>query len=201
MPRAAIINYGVGNLFSIKRSLERAGFNVTICSNKRGLSGIDAIVLPGVGNFGVGAENIKRIRNNLLELIGEGMPVLGICLGMQLLFEESEESSGAGLRVLSGKVIKLPNSVRTPHIGWNTLEDIKPIDVLDGVSEEDYFYFAHKYYAVPANKDIIVAKTEYGVNFASVIAQKNIFGVQFHPEKSGKSGEQLIKNFAKIVKG
>ncbi|MEM2026907.1 MAG: imidazole glycerol phosphate synthase subunit HisH [Candidatus Bathyarchaeia archaeon] len=201
MPRAVIINYGVGNLFSIKRSLERAGFNVTICSNKRGLSGIDAIVLPGVGNFGAGAENIKRIRNKLLELIGEGIPVLGVCLGMQLLFEESEESSGAGLSVLSGKVIRLPNSVRTPHMGWNTLKDIKPIDVLDGVSEEDYFYFAHSYYAVPANKDIIVAKTEYGVNFASVIAQRNVFGVQFHPEKSGKPGEQLIKNFAKIVKG
>ncbi|MEM2563577.1 MAG: imidazole glycerol phosphate synthase subunit HisH, partial [Candidatus Bathyarchaeia archaeon] len=89
----------------------------------------------------------------------------------------------------------------TPHMGWNTLKDIKPIDVLDGVSEEDYFYFAHSYYAVPANKDIIVAKTEYGVNFASVIAQRNVFGVQFHPEKSGKPGEQLIKNFAKIVKG
>ncbi|MEM1990865.1 MAG: imidazole glycerol phosphate synthase subunit HisH, partial [Candidatus Bathyarchaeia archaeon] len=106
--RAVIINYGVGNLFSIKRSLERAGFNVAISSDKRGLSGIDAIVLPGVGNFGAGAENIKRIRNKLLELIEKGIPVLGVCLGMQLLFEESEESSGAGLRVLSGKVIKLP---------------------------------------------------------------------------------------------
>ncbi|MEM2586898.1 MAG: imidazole glycerol phosphate synthase subunit HisH, partial [Candidatus Bathyarchaeia archaeon] len=185
--RAVIINYGVGNLFSIKRSLERAGFNVTISSDKRGLSGIDAIVLPGVGNFGAGAENIKRIRNKLLELIEKGIPVLGVCLGMQLLFEESEESSGAGLRVLSGKVIKLPSSVRIPHMGWNTLKDIRPTDVLDGIGEEDYFYFAHSYYAAPANKDIIVAKTEYGVKFASVIAQKNIFGVQFHPEKSGKS--------------
>ena len=199
--RAVIINYGVGNLFSIKRSLERAGFNVTISSDKRGLSGIDAIVLPGVGNFGAGAENIKRIRNKLLELIEKGIPVLGVCLGMQLLFEESEESSGAGLRVLSGKVIKLPSSVRIPHMGWNTLKDIRPTDVLDGIGEEDYFYFAHSYYAAPANKDIIVAKTEYGVNFASVIAQRNVFGVQFHPEKSGKPGEQLIKNFAKIVKG
>ena len=199
--RAVIINYGVGNLFSIKRSLERAGFNVAISSDKRGLSGIDAIVLPGVGNFGAGAENIKRIRNKLLELIEKGIPVLGVCLGMQLLFEESEESSGAGLRVLSGKVIKLPSSVRIPHMGWNTLKDIRPTDVLDGIGEEDYFYFAHSYYAAPANKDIIVAKTEYGVKFASVIAQKNIFGVQFHPEKSGKSGEQLIKNFLKIVKG
>ncbi|MEM1673361.1 MAG: imidazole glycerol phosphate synthase subunit HisH [Candidatus Bathyarchaeia archaeon] len=201
VPRAVIINYGVGNLFSIKRSLERAGFNVTISSDKRGLSSIDAIVLPGVGNFGAGAENIKRIRNNLLELIEEGIPVLGVCLGMQLLFEESEESSGAGLSVLSGKVIKLPSSVRIPHMGWNTLKDIKSSDILDGISEEDHFYFAHSYYAVPANKDIIVAKTEYGVKFASVIAQKNIFGVQFHPEKSGKPGEQLIKNFLKIVKG
>ncbi|MEM2560069.1 MAG: imidazole glycerol phosphate synthase subunit HisH [Candidatus Bathyarchaeia archaeon] len=201
MPRAAIINYGVGNLFSIKRSLERAGFNVIMSSDKRSLSGIDAIVLPGVGNFGAGAENIRRLKDDLLELIREGIPVLCVCLGMQLLFKESEESSGEGLSILSGKVIKLPSSVRIPHMGWNTLKDIKPVDILDSIGEKDYFYFAHSYYAVPVNEDIIAAKTEYGVKFASVIAQKNIFGVQFHPEKSGKPGEKLIKNFMEIVKG
>lgn len=201
MPRAVIINYGVGNLFSIKCSLERAGFNVIIDADRRSLSGIDAIVLPGVGNFGAVAKNIRELKNDLLELIRESIPVLGICLGMQLLFEESEESYGAGLSVLSGKVIKLPNSVRIPHMGWNTLKDIKPVDILDGTGEEDYFYFAHSYHAVPVNKDIIAAKTEHGVKFAAVIAQKNIFGVQFHPEKSGEPGEQLIKNFMKIVKG
>lgn len=201
MPRAAIINYDVGNLFSIKRSLEKAGFNVTISSDKRSLSSIDAIVLPGVGNFGAGAENIKKIKDELLELMRNGIPVLGICLGMQLLFEESEESLGVGLSVLRGRVIKLPGSVKTPHMGWNTLKDIKSVDILDSICEEDYFYFAHSYHAVPINEDVIAAKTEYGIKFASVIAQKNIFGVQFHPEKSGRSGEQLIKNFMKMVKG
>ncbi|MEM1580908.1 MAG: imidazole glycerol phosphate synthase subunit HisH [Candidatus Bathyarchaeia archaeon] len=200
MPKAAIINYGVGNIFSIKRSLEKAGFNVTVSLDRQDLMGLDALVLPGVGNFRAGAENIKSIRSELLELILEGIPVLGVCLGMQLLFETSDESSGVGLSVLGGRVVRLPKGVRIPHMGWNTLEVIKPIDILNGISREDYFYFAHSYHVVPVNKDVIAAETEYSVRFASVIAHKNIFGVQFHPEKSGKPGEQMINNFMKIVK-
>ncbi|MEM2924879.1 MAG: imidazole glycerol phosphate synthase subunit HisH [Methanocellales archaeon] len=200
MPKAVLINYGVGNLYSIKRSLERIGFNVIISSDKQILSGMDAIVLPGVGNFRAGAEKIKKIKSELFEAVRKGIPILGICLGMQLLFEASDESPGKGLSILSGRVVRLPESVKIPHMGWNTLEDIKPIDILDGLGEEDYFYFAHSYHAVPVNNDIIAAKTEYGTKFTSVITQKNIFGVQFHPEKSGKSGEQLIKNFRKILK-
>lgn len=200
MPKAVIIDYGVGNIFSIKCSLEKAGFNVVICSDKQGFKDADAVVLPGVGNFRVGAENLQEVKSELLELISGGVPVLGICLGMQLLFERSDESSGAGLSILNGMVVRLPKTVRIPHMGWNTLNMIKHVDILDGISGKDYFYFAHSYYAIPASRNVIAAETEYGIRFASVISHKNIFGVQFHPEKSDGSGERIIKNFMGIVK-
>lgn len=191
----------MGNLFSIKCSLERVGFSINICSNaQHELERADAIILPGVGNFKAGAENLLRIGDRLVELILDGRPVLGICLGMQLFFEESEESPGRGLSILSGKVVKLPSYVRVPHMGWNNLEIVSPSEILDGVGATDYFYFAHSYHAVPQNRNIISAETIYGVKFASLIAEKNIFGVQFHPEKSGKSGEKIIENFMRIVK-
>ena len=200
MSKAAIIDYGVGNIFSIKCSLEKVGFNVVIRSGKQRLKDVDAVVLPGVGNFRVGAENLREVKSELLELISGGVPVLGICLGMQLLFERSDESSGAGLSILNGMVVRLPKTVRIPHMGWNTLNMIKHVDILDGISGKDYFYFAHSYYAIPASRNVIAAETEYGIRFASVISHKNIFGVQFHPEKSDGSGERIIKNFMGIVK-
>jgi len=200
MPKAAIIDYGVGNIFSIKCSLEKVGFNVVIRSGKQGLKDADAVVLPGVGNFGAGAENLQEVKSELLELILGGVPVLGICLGMQLLFERSDESSGAGLSILNGMVVRLPKAVKIPHMGWNTLNIIKHVNILDGIGRRDYFYFAHSYHAIPSSRDVIVAETEYGIRFASVIAHKNIFGVQFHPEKSNGSGERIIKNFMGIVK-
>lgn len=135
-----------------------------------------------------------------MELILGGRPVLGICLGMQLFFEESEESPGRGLSILGGRVVRLPSYVKVPHMGWNNLEIIGSSEILDGVSAADYFYFAHSYYAIPQDRNIISAETICGVKFASVIAEKNIFGVQFHPEKSGRSGERIIKNFMKIAK-
>jgi glutamine amidotransferase len=200
MPKAVIIDYGVGNIFSIKCSLEKASFNAVLCSDKQELKNADAVVLPGVGNFRVGAENLREVKSELLELILGGVPVLGICLGMQLLFERSDESSGAGLNILDGVVVRLPKIVRIPHMGWNTLNIIKHVDILDGIGERDYFYFAHSYHAIPASRNMIAAETEYGIRFASVIAHKNIFGVQFHPEKSDGPGEQVIKNFMGIVK-
>ncbi|MBS7606665.1 imidazole glycerol phosphate synthase subunit HisH [Candidatus Bathyarchaeota archaeon] len=201
MPKALIINYGIGNLFSIKCSLERAGFSTNICSDaSQELEEADAIILPGVGNFKAGAENLLGIRDRLVELILGGRPVLGICLGMQLFFEESEESPGRGLSILSGKVVRLPPNVRVPHMGWNNLEVLSPSEILEGISTADYFYFAHSYYAIPQKRNVISAETMYGVKFASVIVEKNIFGVQFHPEKSGRPGERIIENFMRIVK-
>ncbi|MEM2342097.1 MAG: imidazole glycerol phosphate synthase subunit HisH [Candidatus Bathyarchaeia archaeon] len=200
MPRATIINYGVGNLFSIKCSLERNGFTTTLCSSiSPSLRDADAIILPGVGNFRA-IENMRDIIDELIGIIRGGVPTLGICLGMQILLDESEESFCRGLGIIHGKVVRLPSSVKIPHIGWNNLEIINPLEILDDVNEGDYFYFAHSYYPMPSSRDVIVAETEYGVRFTSVIAYRNIFGVQFHPEKSGRAGEKIIRNFLRIIK-
>jgi len=199
--RVAVIDYGVGNLFSIKHSLEKAGLNVDVCSDAQSLRRVDALVLPGVGNFRAGAKNIGEIKAELKGLVKGGVPILGICLGMQLLLEESDESPGVtGLGLLGGRVVRLPKNVKIPHMGWNTLRIIKSTGLLEGIKEKDYFYFVHSYYAAPRDRRIIAAETEYGVKFASVIAYNNIFAVQFHPEKSGKPGEQVIRNFMKIIK-
>ena len=121
-------------------------------------------------------------------------------MGMQLLFESSEESQGEGLGILRGKVVKLPSTVKIPHMGWNTLKVVRPNDLLEGISEDDFFYFVHSYYGSPADRNVVVAETEYGLNFASVVAKGNVWGTQFHPEKSGKPGEFVLRNFAEAVK-
>ncbi|MEM2309249.1 MAG: imidazole glycerol phosphate synthase subunit HisH [Candidatus Bathyarchaeia archaeon] len=201
MPKATIINYGVGNLFSIKCSLERAGFKVGFHPGENvDLRDSDAIVLPGVGNFGAGAKNIEGVKVKLLEAIGDGIPVLGVCLGMQLLFEGSEESPERGLGILGGRVIRLPRGVKIPHMGWNSLSIVKQVSLLEDISVKDLFYFVHSYHAAPKDRDVIAAETEYGTRFPSVIVQGNIFGVQFHPEKSGKPGERILRNFMNAVK-
>jgi glutamine amidotransferase len=199
--KAVILDYGVGNLFSIRHALEKAGLGAEISSDVLKYANIDVLILPGVGSFKAGAENLLKIKDKLVNLVENSIVTFGICLGMQLLFRESEESPGLfGLGLLSGKVVKLPGSVKIPHMGWNTLEITKPSDFLDGISEEDRFYFVHSYYVLPEDRFIVAAETEYGVKFPSAVMKGNIFGVQFHPEKSGKSGEQIIKNFVRIVK-
>lgn len=125
---------------------------------------------------------------------------MGVCLGMQLLFESSEESRGEGLGMLKGKVVKLPSSTKIPHMGWNTLKVVKPNELLEGVSGDDYFYFVHSYYGSPDDRNVVVAETDYGLDFASVVASGNVWGTQFHPEKSGKPGSGVLRNFAEIVK-
>ena len=200
-PRVVVLNYGVGNLFSIKNALEKAGVNVEVLSDIHSSENIDAIVLPGVGNFRMGSKKLLRIKDQITDLVENNVPILGICLGMQLFFKKSEESPGnPGLNLLDGVVVKFPKNVKIPHMGWNTIEIVRSSDFLEGVSEKDYFYFVHSYYAIPKDPSIIVAKTEYGVNFPSVVAKNNIFGVQFHPEKSGESGKKIIKNFLRIIK-
>ena len=197
--KVAVLDYGIGNLFSIKRSLQRIGLDVEVTSSIKGCK-YDGIVLPGVGNFKTGAENVGLLREDIVRLTSNGTPLLGICLGMQLLFEESQESDGRGLALLRGKIIRLPKDVKTPHMGWNNLRIIADNEILDGIDERDYFYFVHSYYARPADKSVIAAETEYGIRFASVVAEGNIYGTQFHPEKSGKSGSRILRNFMMIMK-
>jgi glutamine amidotransferase len=199
MPEAVIIDYGVGNLLSLKCALEKVGLSTTIGLSTRQIKKADAIALPGVGNFSAAAAKLDAVKEELVDTVKSGIPVFGICLGMQLFFPESEEGAGKGLALFEGKNVRLPNSVKVPHMGWNTLRMVKQNEILDGVDDESYVYFVHSLYPVPIDKEIVCAETDYGTTFTSVVARKNVYGTQFHPEKSGDVGLKILKNFAKLV--
>jgi glutamine amidotransferase len=199
MPEAAIIDYGVGNLLSLKCALEKVGLTTTIGLSKRQIKKADAIALPGVGNFSAAAAKLDAAKEELLDAVKSGIPTFGICLGMQLFFPESEEGAGNGLALFEGKNVRLPNSVKVPHMGWNTLRIVKQNKILDGVDDEAYVYFVHSLYPLPADNEVVCAQTDYGTTFTSVIARKNVYGTQFHPEKSGDVGLRILKNFANII--
>ncbi len=199
MPQAVIFDYGVGNLLSLKTALEKAGLTASIGTTAKDLEKADAIALPGVGSFTAASSKLDSVKETLQTKIKEGTPLLGICLGLQLFFETSEEGPGTGLAMFKGKNMQLPNTVKVPHMGWNTLNIVKPNDLFEGISEGTYVYFVHSLYPVPEDKSIVCTTTEYGTNFTSAIASKNIYGTQFHPEKSGDVGIKILKNFVKTV--
>jgi glutamine amidotransferase len=195
------VNYGVGNLRSIKRGLEKAGATVEITHNPTDLRRSDAIVLPGVGAFAPAVKNMAPITDVVAEVMKNGKPILGVCLGLQLLFTRSSEGGSIrGLDFISGEVVKLPETVKTPQMGWNTLNMVQSHPLLEGVKDGSYVYFVHSYYPQPTDQKVIVATTEYGVRFPSMVAKKNLFATQFHPEKSSKTGLTMLKNFVRIVK-
>ena len=195
------MNYGVGNLRSIRKGLEKSGVQVKVTHNSTDLRGADAIVLPGVGAFAPAVKNMEPIADVVAEAMNDGTPILGVCLGLQLLFTRSSEGGSIkGLDFISGEVVKLPESVKTPQMGWNTINFTKSHPLLDGVKDHSYVYFVHSYYPQPTDPDVVVATTEYGVSFASMVAKKNLFATQFHPEKSSKTGLMMLKNFVRIVK-
>jgi glutamine amidotransferase len=197
----AVVNYGVGNLRSIKRGLEKSGAQVQITHNPTELRKSDAIVLPGVGAFAPAVKNLVPITDVVKETVENGKPILGVCLGLQLLFTRSSEGgSTRGLDFIFGDVVKLPESVKIPQMGWNTLDLAKAHMLLEGVKDHSYVYFVHSYYPRPSDSKVIVATTEYGVRFPSMVAKKNLFATQFHPEKSSKTGLTILKNFVGIVK-
>jgi len=199
MPETVIIDYGVGNLLSLKCALEKVGLNAKIGLSTRQTKKADAIALPGVGNFSAAAAKLDAVKEELVDAVKSGTPIFGICLGLQLFFPESEEGAGKGLALFEGKNIRLPNSVKVPHMGWNTLRIVKQNEILDGVDDEAYVYFVHSLYPAPIDKEIVCAETDYGTTFTSVMARKNVYGTQFHPEKSGDVGLRILRNFAKIV--
>ena len=161
----------------------------------------DAIVLPGVGAFAPAVQNMTPIADVVAEAMKNGKPILGVCLGLQLLFTRSSEGGSVkGLDFISGDIVKLPDAVKTPQMGWNTLNIEQSHPMLDGVKDGSYVYFVHSYYPKPIDSDIVVATTEYGVRFASMVAKKNLLATQFHPEKSSKTGLMMLKNFVRIVK-
>ena len=200
MPEAVIFDYGVGNLLSLKCALEKVGLNVEIGDSAQQLNKADAIALPGVGSFSAAITKLDSVKDTLLTAVENGTPMIGICLGLQLFFPESEEGPGKGLSLFEGKNVRLRGEVKVPHMGWNTLRLVKQNPLFDGVADESYVYFVHSLYPVPADKDIVATETEYGETFTSAIASKNVFGTQFHPEKSGDIGLKILENFASIVK-
>ena len=200
MPEAVIFDYGAGNLLSLKVALEKVGLKAKISSTKSVLKTADAIALPGVGNFSAAADKLEFVRNEIVDAVKSGVPLLGICLGLQLFFPRSDEGAGDGLGLYDGNNSWLPNSVKVPHMGWNTLRIVKQTELLDGVKEDSYVYFVHSLYPVPADKELVCTKTDYGTTFTSSIASRNVFGTQFHPEKSGDVGLQILRNFARTVK-
>jgi len=197
-----VVDYGMGNLRSVSKALESLGGSVCVTADPIKIKQCSKLVLPGVGAFGdASAELQKRLLwEPVLEHVRSGKPFLGICLGLQLLLEESEESPGAlGLGVFKDKVIRFRSTgVKIPHMGWNTVdfaaEGTHPL--LKGIKPGSYFYFVHSYYAAPAEADVAVGKTVYGQeNFAAILGKDNVFATQFHPEKSQEAGLKILKNF------
>jgi glutamine amidotransferase len=201
LPRIAIFDYGAGNLFSLKSSLERNGADVEIIHDLKDLDKFDGLVLPGVGNFDPAIKSVEKSAKHLNTAIESGMPVMGICLGMEMLFDRSEEGRLDGLEILDGDVVMLPkNKVKIPHMGWNNLSITGKSKFLDGVADGSWVYFVHSYRVAPKNRRLVVATSDYGVSVPAVIEKGNLVGVQFHPEKSGDVGAIMIRNFVEMCR-
>lgn len=198
-----IVDYGMGNLFSVSKALERLGAEYFISADKGQLLAADALLLPGVGSFRDAMERLPV--ETIKEFAASGKPLLGICLGMQLLFENSEENGPTkGLGLLPGSVRRFPGKTpegqtyKVPHMGWNRLEFVQASPLLNNL-EEDYVYFVHSYYVNAENSDVLLAKANYNEQVSAVVGRDNIFGMQFHPEKSSKLGMALLANFLQMV--
>jgi imidazole glycerol-phosphate synthase subunit HisH len=194
-----LLDYGLSNLRNVQKAFEHLGVTVRLVPEGAAVAGLDRLVLPGVGAFGAGMAGLEA--HGLVEpvrhAVAQGTPLLGICLGMQLLFERSEESPGvAGLGLLPGVVRRFDKrELVVPHVGWNQLSFTAEDSLLNGVSPGSYAYFVHSYYCEPADSDHIVATTDYGRTFASIVRRQNLTGIQFHPEKSQATGLQILNNF------
>ncbi len=198
----AIFDYGAGNLFSLKAALERNGAHrVSIIKDIKVIEKFNGLVLPGVGNFDPAIRSIEPHKELLIQAIDDanngGVPMLGICLGMEMLFDKSEEGVLEGLKILDGEVVMLARTrVKIPHIGWNNLHITrKDSKLLYGVSDGSWVYFVHSYYVKPKDKGLVAASSHYGIRIPAVVENGNLFGTQFHPEKSGPVGASILKNF------
>lgn len=197
----AIIDYGMGNLRSVQKAVEFLGYSAVITSDFDTIKNAEGIILPGVGAFPDAMDNLneKGLVNVIKKAVQNNTPLLGICLGMQLLFDESEEFRLCnGLGLIKGRIEKIYAKVKIPHMGWNNLEIIGDTPILEGVEDGSYVYFVHSYYANVAD-DSLVAKTQYGMDITAVVSKGNVFGMQFHPEKSGEVGMKMLKNFCQLA--
>ncbi|MEH7275610.1 imidazole glycerol phosphate synthase subunit HisH [Neobacillus vireti] len=198
-----IVDYGMGNLFSVSKALERLNADYFISGDREELLSAEALLLPGVGSFRDAMEVLQA--DTIKEFAASGKPLLGICLGMQLLFEDSDENGlTKGLGLLPGKVRRFPGKTadgeiyKVPHMGWNKLEFVQSSPLLEGL-DEDYVYFVHSYYVSAENSEVLLAKADYHEEVSAIVGKDNIFGMQFHPEKSSKLGMALLNNFLKLV--
>jgi glutamine amidotransferase len=196
MVRISLADYGVGNLHSIHKAMESRGAEVTVVEDMHELLDAECIVLPGVGAFTKTMERLLPYREELVQKLLDGTPCLGICIGAQILYEGSDEGDSPGLGLISGRVVDLEADV-VPHMGWNWVESTDPL--LEGIDSR-YFYFAHSYHGQP-DEDVVVATTEYGSTFPSMVRKANTYGSQFHPEKSSASGMRLLANFIEFAEG
>ena len=197
----AIVDYGMGNLRSVQRAFEYVGAEVVVTAHRETIETALAVVLPGVGAFGKAMSNLEQagLADVIRQVIVQGRPFLGICLGLQLLFEESNEmGQHRGLNVFGGQVKRLEVSLKVPQIGWNQIHIQRPSPLLEGVADGSYAYFVHSYYVALADPEIVLATTDYGIDYASVIGQDNVFGIQFHPEKSQALGLKILRNFVNL---
>jgi imidazole glycerol-phosphate synthase subunit HisH len=195
----AIFDYGAGNLRSVQNTLDAIGAEYTVVRDSQGLRAGSKVILPGVGHFGQLMRSLDElgVRSTLIELIAAGVPYLGICLGLQALYQRScEAAEVAGLGVFDGTVERFPADARVPHMGWNTLDFTKPARLLEGIAPQSHVYFAHSYF-VPVT-EATAATSTYTNSYTAVLEQGNIFGVQFHPEKSGAIGIKVVRNFVEL---
>ena len=200
-PSVAIVNYQAGNLRSVQKALQKFGAEATVTDDAEDILSADAVVFPGQGANDSSMRQLKarRLVEPIKGFIASGRPFLGVCLGLQLLLEASDEGVEPGLGVLSGRVRELPAGAKVPHMGWNQVEIRKDHPVLEEVPSGSYFYFVHSYYADPDQGSVVAATTTYGVEFCSAAAWDNVIAVQFHPEKSGTGGLKLYENFVRLA--
>ena len=199
--RVAVLDYGAANMVSITRALAAVGAEVSVAEDPAGMAGVDAIVVPGVG---AAAPAMVHLRDRgLVEPIRDwvraGKPCLGICLGFQLLFDASDEGGAETLGLLAGRTVPLLDAPTLPHIGWNSVEAVRPHPLFDGVTDGSYFYFVHSFVPAPADESLVIARTTHGRPFASAVARGSLYGLQFHPEKSSEAGLRMLSNFVGLV--
>ncbi len=199
----AIADYGLGNIESVKYALDRLGEEAMVTGGAADVAAAAGVILPGVGAFPQAMKNLRRLE--LIEAVrqaaGSGRPFLGICLGLQLLFDESEEhGSHAGLGIIRGTVERFPAGLTVPHMGWNQLRQERRSALFEGIRDPDWFYFAHSYRVVPTDGAVVIGTTDYGGSYASAVQKRQLFAVQFHPEKSGPTGLKMLDNFCRLCK-
>jgi len=197
----AIVDYGMGNLHSVSKAVERLGYEALVTSDREAILGASGVILPGVGAFGDAMEQLRRTELDaaVKAYAATGRPLLGICLGMQLLFSESEEHGRhRGLDLLPGSVRRLDVGLKIPHMGWNRLRPEREDPILEGIGD-GYAYFVHSYHVIPGRREDVLATTDYGTTVTAVVGRGRLYGMQFHPEKSGADGMRLLGNFLRLT--